>query len=106
MARPSWSGFLRFNLIAVPVKGYNAAQSGRDTSGFHMLHSTCHSRIQYKKVCPIHGEVSNDEIVYGYEVAKGEYAIVDAEERAKLKAESDKTVGIDTFVRPEAIDPV
>jgi DNA end-binding protein Ku len=106
MARPSWSGFLRFNLISIPVKGYNATTSGGGKIGFHLLHASCHSRIKYKKVCPIHGEVSNDEIMSGYEAAKGQYVTVEKEERAALKAEDEKTISIDTFVSPDAIDPI
>jgi DNA end-binding protein Ku len=103
-ARPSWSGYLKFSLISVPVKGYNAATSGGKI-GFHMLHAKCHHRIHYKKVCPIHGEVSNDEIVSGYEVSKGNYVVVDKEERAGVKIEDDKTISVDTFVHPDALDP-
>lgn len=104
-ARPSWSGFLKFNLISIPVKGYNAAASGGKI-GFHLLHKKCHSRIRYKKVCPVHGEVDNDEIVSGYEYAKGQYVTVDSEERGKLKTEDDKAISVDTFVLSGAIDPV
>lgn len=106
MARPSWSGFLRFNLISIPVKGYNAAAAGGGKIGFHLLHASCHSRIRYKKVCPIHGEVDNDEIVSGYEAAKGQYVTVEKEERAALKAEDEKSIAIDTFVESHAIDPL
>jgi DNA end-binding protein Ku len=105
-ARPSWSGFLRFNLISVPVKGYNAVATGSSKTGFHLLHKTCHSRIRYKKVCPIHGEVENDEIVSGYEVAKGQYVIVEANEKGELKSEDDKAISVDTFVHADAIPPV
>jgi DNA end-binding protein Ku len=105
-ARPSWSGFLKFNLISIPVKGYNAAASGGGKIGFHMLHAKCHERIRYKKVCPIHGEVRNDEIVSGYEVSKGKYVIVDKEERSGVKSEDDKTIDVDAFVSPQAIDPL
>jgi DNA end-binding protein Ku len=105
-SRPSWQGFLRFNLISVPVKAHNATVSGGGKIGFHLLHKTCKSRIRYKKVCPIHGEVGNDEIVSGYEYAKGEYVIVDADERGELKSEDDKAISVDTFVPSEAIDPV
>ena len=107
MARPSWSGFLRFKLISIPVKGYNATASGGGGKiGFHLIHAPCHNRIKYKKVCPIHGEVDNDEIVSGYEAAKGQYVAVEKEERAALKAEDEKTIDIDGFIRPEALDPV
>jgi DNA end-binding protein Ku len=104
-ARPSWQGYLRFNLLSVPVKGYNAA-TGKGTIGFHLLHKKCHSRIRYKKVCPIHGEVDNDEIVSGYEVAKGQYVIVGADERGELRSEDDKAINVAAFIAPPAIDPI
>lgn len=105
-ARPSWSGFLKFNLISVPVKGFNAAASGGGKIGFHLLHAKCHERIRYKKVCPVHGEVGDDEIVSGYEVSKGKYVVVDKEERKGLRSDDDKTIEVDSFVHPDAIDPV
>lgn len=104
-ARPSWDGYLKFNLISVPVKGYNAAESGGGKIGAHLLHKKCNSRIRYKKVCPLCGEVDNDEIVSGYEVSKGHYVQVRAEEKGELKAEDDKAITVETFVPPEAIDP-
>lgn len=106
MARPSWSGFLRFNLISVPVKGFSAAKSGGGKIGFHMLHAACHSRIKYKKVCPIHGEVKEDEIVSGYETSKGHYVTVGKEERTALKTEDEKTIAVDAFLEPSEVDPV
>ena len=105
-SRPSWEGFIKLNLISIPVKGYNATSNGSGKVGFHLLHKKCKSRIRYKKVCPIHGEVDNDEIVSGYEFAKGQYAIVDKEERSELKSEDDKAIALAAFVPPEAIDPV
>ncbi len=104
-ARPSWSGFLRFNLISIPVKGFNAAAPGGGKIGFHLLHAKCHERIRYKKVCPIHGEVDDDEIVSGYEVSKGKYVIVDKQERQGARSEDDKTISMDAFIAPQAIDP-
>lgn len=105
-ARPSWDGFLKFNLISVPVKAYSATVSGGGKIGFHLIHKDCNSRIRYKKVCPIHGDVSNDEIVSAYEFAKGQYVVVDAEERKKVRIENDKAIAIDVFIRPEALDPL
>lgn len=105
-SRPSWEGFIKFNLISVPVKGYNAAASGGGKIGFHLLHKKCNSRIRYKKICPIHGEVGNEEIVSGYEYAKGHYAVVDKDERSGLKSADEKAIAIVSFVPPEAVDPV
>jgi DNA end-binding protein Ku len=104
-SRPSWEGFLTFNLISIPVKAYNAIGAGGKI-GFHLLHAKCNQRIRYKKVCPVHGEVHNDEIVSGYEFAKGEYVTVEKKERTDLRDTDDKAIAIDTFVATDAIDPV
>jgi DNA end-binding protein Ku len=104
-SRPSWEGVLAFNLISIPVKAYNAIGAGGKI-GFHLLHAKCNQRIRYKKVCPIHGEVSNDEIISGYEIAKGDYVTVKREERGELRDKDDKALAIDTFVASDAIDPV
>jgi DNA end-binding protein Ku len=104
--RPGWTGFLKFNLISVPIQGYNAAAPGGGKIGFHLLHAKCHQRIQYKKVCPIHGEVSNDEIVSGYEVSKGHYVEIPKDERNGVRSEDDKTIAVDAFIAPNSIDPI
>jgi DNA end-binding protein Ku len=105
-SRPSWEGVLAFNLISIPVKAYNAASKGGGHVGFHLLHKDCNERIRYKKVCPVHGEVSNEDIVSGYEHAKGQYVIVDANEKKGLKDEDDKAIQVDSFVPPGVIDPI
>jgi DNA end-binding protein Ku len=67
----------------------------------HQLHAECNSRIRYKKVCPIHGEVPNEDIVTGYEYSKGQYVVVD---RNELRAEADKSINVDAFVAAGSID--
>jgi DNA end-binding protein Ku len=104
--RTAWEGYLRLNLLSVPVKAYSATVTGRGKIGFHQIHAKCNSRIRYKKTCPIHGEVSNDEIVSGYEVADGQYVIIDRKDLAKLKPGADKAITIDVFIPHDALDPV
>lgn len=103
--RSSWKGFLRLSLVTVPVQAINAAASGDGELHFHQLHAACHSRIRYQKVCPLHGEVSNDEIVRGYEHAKGQYVIVDDDEIDKLRTAAERAINIDAIIKPEALDP-
>src|SRR5262245_9412116 len=103
--RSSWEGYIRLNLISVPVKAYSATVRGRGRIGFHLLHSKCNSRIRYKKVCPIHGEVPNDEIVSGYEKAKDQYVVVRKDELQKLRPDADKAIDIDVFIVPDHLDP-
>jgi DNA end-binding protein Ku len=105
-ARSAWKGFLKLNLVTVPVKAFTATASGGGEIHLNQLHSVCNSRIQYKKNCPIHGEVPSGEIVSGYEYTKGQYVVVDTDELSKLRSEDDKAITIDTFIGPTVIDPV
>ncbi len=105
-ARSSWKGFLRLSLVSIPVKAYTATASGGGEIHLNQIHADCHSRIKYQKTCPIHGEVSNDAIVSGYEFAKGQYVVIDPDELDKLRSESDKAVKIDSFVATDALDPL
>lgn len=106
-AHAAWKGYLRVSLVSVPVAAYTAA-SRHTARGIELnqLHATCKSRIRYKKVCPIHGEVSSDEIVSGYEYAEGQYAIVDKSELDELRLPGEKSLAIDAFVPGDSIDPV
>src|ERR1700746_2384892 len=90
MPHASWKGFLRLSLVSVPVQAFNAANASKGDVSFNQLHETCKSRIKYQKTCPIHGEVQNNEIVKGYEYAKGQYVIVDEDELDALRGQNDK----------------
>jgi DNA end-binding protein Ku len=65
-ARPTWKGFLKLSLVSVPVRAYSAAAAGHGDIHFHQIHAKCGSRIHHQKVCPIHGEVTKEELVSGY----------------------------------------
>jgi DNA end-binding protein Ku len=88
------------------VKAYTAAASGGGEIRLNQLHAECHSRINYKKTCPIHGEISNDQIVSGYEYSKGQFVIVDTDELDKLRTDDEKAINIDAFVKPGVLDQV
>jgi len=104
-AHASWKGFIKLSLVSVPVKAYTATATGSDIT-LHQLHAKTHTRIQYKKFAPEVGEVSGEEIVKGYEYAKGQYVIVEDDELDKLRTESDKSVRIDGFIHPEDLSSV
>jgi DNA end-binding protein Ku len=104
--RPSWSGSIRLSLVSVPVKGYTAVEAEKARISLNQLHEECNSRIRYKKTCPIHGEVPNEEIVMGYEYGDDQYAIIDPSEINKLRSERDRSVNVDKFVPPDEIDPM
>jgi DNA end-binding protein Ku len=105
-ARSLWKGFLRINLVSVPVKAFSATSSAAGEVRLNQLHAECNSRIKYKKTCPIHGEVPNEEIVSGYEYAKDQYVIVDSEEVDKLRTPDEKAIRVDSFVPLEKVEPL
>src|SRR5262245_50909702 len=105
MPRSSWKGYLKLSLVSVPVRGYTANVAASEIR-LNQLHAECHSRIRYQKTCPIHGEVPKEEIVSGYEYAKGEYVIIEPEELATLKGERERAVTIDAVVSQHTIDPL
>ena len=104
--RASWKGNLSFGLVSFPVQAFNARDREQSDIHFHQLHATCHRRIRYEKVCPIHGEVSSDEIVSGYEYRPGKYVEFEAEELDALRTEAERSLVIDAFVEPDTIDPI
>jgi DNA end-binding protein Ku len=104
--RASWSGTLRFGLVSIPIEAVNAHTPEEGGTHFHQLHEECHSRIRYVKVCPIHGEVRNDEIVPGYEFARDQYVEVDPQELKALRSNRERSLNIDSFVSADAVDPV
>lgn len=105
-ARSSWKGYLKLSLVSIPVKAYTATTSSGGEIRMNQLHADCHSRIQYKKTCPIHGEITQDQIVSGYEYAKGQYVVVDTDELDKLRTADDKAITIDVFIGRDELDPV
>lgn len=101
----SWKGFLKLSLVSVPVRGFTT-QSSSGEIRLNQLHESCHNRIKYQKTCPVHGEISQDEIVSGYEYAKGQFVVIDPKELANLRGERDRSINIDAVVSPATIDPI
>lgn len=105
MARTSWKGYIRLSLVSVPVEAYSASATENDVR-LRQLHAECHSPINYKKFCPVHGEVTSEDIVSGYEYSKGEFVVIDLAELDHLRTDAEKSILIDGFVRESAVDPI
>ncbi len=103
--RPTWKGFLKLSLVNVPVCMYPAARS--QALSFNQIHKVCSTRIKYDKKCPTcNCSVSNDDLVRGYEFAKDQYVILDAEDFNKVRLDSSKSISIVQFVEEGDIDPL
>lgn len=104
-ARPVWTGQIRLALVALPVKLYSALDS-KEKISFNQIHEPSKQRIRYEKVAPGVGPVDKDEIVKGYEFAKGRYVLFSDDEFAALKIDSKKTLDMIQFAPAETIDPI
>jgi DNA end-binding protein Ku len=100
----AWKGTISFGLVSIPVELRAAVQT--DHVSFRMLHAEDLSPVKYERVCARDGEpVPWDEIVKGYEYAKGKYVILSDEDFRAAALASSKTIDILDFVRAEEIDP-
>src|SRR5205807_4828996 len=98
LMRPIWKGHIRFLLVAIPVRVYNAIESSEKIQ-FNQLHREDFGPIGYDKRCKKCGQVvTNEEITKGYQYESDRYAIVEPEEIAKVKIKTTKAVDIVGFV--------
>ncbi|NLM50861.1 MAG: Ku protein [Clostridiaceae bacterium] len=96
---------ISFGLVAIPVALYTAVQD--NDIHLNQLHKEDNSRIRYKKTCGYCGkEVTEKDIIKGYEYEKGNYVIITEEDLEKIKTEKDKTIQILHFAKLNEISPV
>jgi DNA end-binding protein Ku len=108
--RTIWNGSLSFGLVNIPVglALATAPKARQSDVSFRTLHAECKTPIRQKRWCPTHDrEVGPDEIAKGWEVAKGEFVVVDdADIEAIQLADDSRAIDINAFVPIEQIDPV
>jgi DNA end-binding protein Ku len=96
--RSIWKGHIRFLLVAIPVRIYNALETSEKIQ-FNQLHRDDYGPIGYDKRCKKCGQVvTNDQITKGYQYEADRYAIVEPEDIAKVKIKTTKAVDIIGFV--------
>jgi DNA end-binding protein Ku len=108
--RTTWNGSISFGLVTIPVglaPATKAAARQSDVS-FRQLHRECGTPIKQKKWCPVHErDVENDEIVRGWEIAKGQYVMIeDADLEAIEQVDTSRSIDIGSFVELSEVDPI
>jgi DNA end-binding protein Ku len=108
--RTIWNGSLSFGLVTIPVglAPATAPKARASDVSFRTLHRECKTPIKQKRWCPVHErEVSNDEIVKGWEVSKGQFVIVEeADLEAIAQHDTSRAIDISRFVPLEQVDPL
>lgn len=103
--RCSFKTTIRLGLVRIPVKAF-AAVAGSQGVHLNQVHDDCHTRIQYRKVCPTcDTEVDAAEIVSAYDAGEGKFIVVDPDELDGLAGERG-LLEVDGFVHAAGIDPV
>lgn len=101
--RSIWKGHIRFLLVAIPIRVYNAIEASERIQ-FNQLHRDDFGPIGYDKRCKKCGQiVTNDQITKGYQYEPDRYAIVEPEEIAKVKIKTTRAVDILGFVESSEI---
>ncbi|HYB99835.1 MAG TPA: Ku protein [Candidatus Limnocylindrales bacterium] len=103
-ARPFWSGTITFGLVSIPVDLYPANRTSRVS--MRML-SPDGQPLQRRYYSEKTGrDLSDEDIVRGYEHKKGKYVIVSDEELERLAPEKTRDIDLKRFVPLKDIPPL
>jgi DNA end-binding protein Ku len=103
MTRAMWKGSIVFGLVNIPVELYSAVRDHRPR--FRLLHAKDEAPVHYERVCQTEGKpVAWDDLVKGYEFAKGRFVVLTKDDFKTAAIEKTKTIDILDFVDPKEID--
>jgi DNA end-binding protein Ku len=102
--RSIWTGAIGFGLVNIPIKLFSAVEES--SLDLDMLDKKDHANIKFKRVNENTGkEVAWANIVRAYNL-DGKYIVLDENDFAEAMPEKTKTIGIESFVDDEDIDPM
>ena len=119
MARPYWSGTIQISLVSFAVKFFVATEA-KSQIRFHQISRSTGERVRHQKVlesamdngggetddeAQAPSTVGKDDIVKGYEYAKGQYVQIEPSEIANLRVPSKHSIAVEQFVDESEIDP-
>jgi len=103
MARAIWKGSISFGLVNIPIELHTAVRDHRPR--FRMLHAKDRSPVRFQRVCIKDGHpVAWEDLVKGYEYAKGRFVVLTKEDFQAAALEKTRTVDIIDFVKSDEID--
>ena len=103
--RSIWKGHIRFSLVTIPIRIYNAVDT-EETIRFNQLHKEDNGAVGYDKKCKKCGKVlGTEEIVKGYQFEPEQYVIISPEDLEKIKLKSTKVIEIEGFIDASEVHP-
>jgi DNA end-binding protein Ku len=104
MARALWKGAISFGLVNIPVDLYPGARSS--TLDLDWIDKRDMSPVGYQRINKATGKVvDKEQIVKGYQYAKGRYVILSEEDFKQANPKATQTVDIQAFVDASQIAP-
>ena len=104
--RSIWKGHIRFSLVTIPIRIYNAVDTAEQAIRFNQLHKDDNGAVGYDKKCKKCGKVlTTEEIVKGYQFEPEQYVIVSPEDFEKIKLKSTKVIEIEGFIDASEVQP-
>jgi DNA end-binding protein Ku len=102
--RPFWSGVITFGLVSIPVNLFPANRQARVS--LRMLSPEGHP-LSRRYYAPGTGrELSDEQLIRGYEIDKDEYVVVTDEELERLAPERSRAIDLRRFVQANQIPPL
>ena len=103
--RAIWKGHIRFSLVTIPIRVYNAIDSGQ-TISFNLLSKEGHNQVSYEKKDKVTGQtLRQEDIVKGFQYEPGQFVIIDDEDFSKVKLKSTRVIDIEGFVKATEVHP-
>ncbi|MBK5279096.1 MAG: Ku protein, partial [Bacteroidia bacterium] len=103
--RAIWKGHIQFSLVTIPVRIYNAIDTGQSIS-FNLLTKEGHNPVSYEKKDKVTGKpLRTEDIVKGFQYEPGQFVIMEEEDLKKVKLKSEKVIEIEGFVKSDEVHP-
>ncbi len=101
--RAIWKGHIRFSLVTIPIRIYNAIDTAQSIS-FNLLSKEGNNPVKYEKRDKVTGDLLRQEdIVKGYQYEPGQFVIIEPDDFEKVKLKSTKVIEIEGFVNKDEV---
>jgi DNA end-binding protein Ku len=102
--RPYWKGYLKLALVSCPI-ALHAACSSAERIAFRQVNKATGNRLRQQLIDEETLEpVASEHKGRGYEIAKGQYLLVEDAELEAIEIASTHTIEIDSFVPRSQVD--
>lgn len=96
--RAIWKGHIRFSMVTIPIRIYNAIDTAQKVQ-FNLLSKETNNPVKYEKRDKVTGDLLRQEdLVKGFQYEPDHYVIVESEDFEKVKLKSTKVIEIEGFV--------